>query len=287
MGPEVVIQVVRELRETGLNIVDICKLLGVPRSNYYRWLKKDWTVKDEVELAVIELCAQHKRRYGYRRIAVVVSRRLGKRVNHKRVLRLMRKNHILSLVRKRRRQFFSGGQEAVIAPNRIERNFKATAPNQKWFTDVSYLPFGEQWLYFSSVLDGFNNEIVSYKVSARQDIKLAMETLKDACESRDTTGTVLHSDQGGIYTSKQFQQYAKEKGIVTSMSRKGNCHDNAAIESFHSHLKAEAFYAQNIKYTSNSIVIQTVEDYIHYYNNERIQAKLNYLSPNDYRRQVI
>ncbi|MEH7645065.1 IS3 family transposase, partial [Bacillus toyonensis] len=99
--------------------------------------------------------------------------------------------------------------------------------------------------------------------------------------------TILHSDQGKVYTSKQFQTYAKEKGIITSMSRTGNCHDNALIESFHSYLKSEGFYAQNIKQSNNASIIQTVDEYIHYYNYERIQRKLDNMSPIAYRKHVI
>lgn len=99
--------------------------------------------------------------------------------------------------------------------------------------------------------------------------------------------TILHSDQGKVYTSKQFQTHAKEKDIITSMSRTGNCHDNVLIESFHSHLKFEGFYEQNIKQSNNVSVIQTVDEYIHYYNNERIQRKLDNMSPIAYRKHVI
>ncbi|MEB8615734.1 IS3 family transposase, partial [Bacillus cereus] len=108
-----------------------------------------------------------------------------------------------------------------------------------------------------------------------------------ALKKRNVIDTILHSDQGKVYTSKQFQTYAKEKGIITSMSRTGNCHDNALIESFHSHLKSEGFYAQNIKQSNNASIIQTVDEYIHYYNNERIQRKLDNMSPIAYRKHVI
>jgi transposase InsO family protein len=141
-------------------------------------------------------------------------------------------------------------------------------------------------LYFSSVQDGFNKEIISYRVSTKQHLALVLETLEDACRKRNTSGTILHSDQGGVYTSKKFQRKAKEKGILTSMSRKGNCHDNALIESFHSQLKVEGFYSQSCQQTTNSIVLEMIDDYIHYYHHERIHENLSYLSPIDYGRQV-
>jgi putative transposase len=198
----------------------------------------------------------------------------------------MRVNQLLSKSRKKKKQVFPSGHEHVVAPNLIQRHFRADKPNQKWFTDVSYLPFGNQMLYFSSIIDGFNNEVISFRISTKQDIHLALGTLEDACKKWNPKGTILHSDQGGIYTSKRFQLAAKEKAIITSMSRKGNCHDNASIESFHSQLKTEGFYSQNISSTSNEIVLEIVRDYIHYYNHKRIQEKLGYLSPVEYRQQT-
>lgn len=284
MGPGVAVAVINDLRRS-FTVKELCFLLGIPRSTYYRWRRKDWRAKGEIEQAIIRLCEKHKYRYGYRRVTAALRKLMNVAINHKRVLRIMRENNVLSRVRKKRKVYLTG-QESVIADNMIQRDFKATRPNQKWFTDISYLPFGEEMLYFSSIIDAYNNEVISYKVSTKQDISLALETLEEACRNRDVRGTILHSDQGTIYTSKRYQQFAKEKGIITSMSRKGNCHDNAAIESFHSHFKSEAFYAQEIKNIPNGIVLEIVEEYIHYYNNERIQGKLNYLSPVEYRRQV-
>lgn len=266
-------------------VVDLCSLLGVARSTYYRWKKKDWDSKDEIEQRIIDLCTRHKFRYGYRRITATLSKQLPQKVNHKKVLRIMKKHKVLSKVRKKKKVFLTGS-DPVIAENLIQRNFKAIQPNQKWFTDISYIPFGNQMLYFSSIIDAFNNEVISHNVSTKQDLSLALTTLEEACARKNVSQTILHTDQGGLYTSKHFQRVANEKGIITSMSRKGNCHDNAAIESFHSHLKSEVFYSQNIKHTSNETVLEIINDYIHYYNYERIQEKLKYLSPIEYREQV-
>lgn len=284
MGPEVIIQLVAELRSS-FSVKELCSLLGVPRSTFYRWAKKNCQNYDEVEQAIIQLCQKHKRRYGYRRVTAAIRKMFQRNINHKRVLRIMRKYKLLSLARKKK-QVFHSGKESVVCPNLIQRDFQASAPNQKWFTDVTYLPFGEKMLYLSSILDGYNNEIISYRISTKPDLSLALATLEDACKKCNPKGTILHSDQGGIYTSRRFQEAAKEKGIVTSMSRKGNCLDNASIESFHSQLKVEGFYTQNLKHTSNSIVLEIVQDYIDYYNHERIQEKLGYLSPVEYRRQT-
>ncbi len=188
-------------------------------------------------------------------------------------VRLKRKNNI-------------AGEMKVVVPNHLNRNFKASRPNEKWVTDITYLPFGQSMLYLSTIMDLFNNEIIAYRISTCQDVSLVINTLKDAAEGRDTNGIILHSDQGSQYTSYSFQRIAKEKGITTSMSRKGNCLDNAVIESFHSTIKSEEFYSQGREFLTNSIVIERVKNYINYYNRIRLQAKLNYLSPIEFREQV-
>ena len=157
----------------------------------------------------------------------------------------MRQNHILSKVRRKKKKYINGA-EPMVAPHRLERQFDASRPNEKWFTDVTYLLFGERTLYLSTIMDAFNREIISCVISESQTLTLAMKTLKQAMRGRKVKDVLLHSDQGSIYTAKEFQAYAKENGIITSMSRRGNCHDNAVMESFFGHLKSEAFYSQKI-----------------------------------------
>lgn len=228
-------QVIEILRSSFL-VKELCSLLEVPRSTYYRWKQQSEKGPNPIEQAIVELCRKHKYRYGYRRVTASIRKQLGQCINHKRVLRIMKANGVLSKARKKRKAFYTG-QESIVAENLIQRIFQADRPNQKWYTDISYLPFGGEMLYFSSIQDSFNNEIISYRVSTKQDLSLALETLEEACQKRKVEGTILHSDQGSIYTSRRFQREAKEKGIITSMSRKG--YDNALIESFHSQLKVE------------------------------------------------
>ncbi len=144
-----------------------------------------------------------------------------------------------------------------------------------------HLPFGGKMLYLSSVLDLYNGEIVAYSIADRQDTSLVLDTLEQLPER---TNMLLHSDQGSVYTSQAYQSVVKGKGITMSMSRKGTPADNAPIESFHSTLKSETFYLEDLMCTTTAIVEQTVRDYIHYYNSIRIQAKLNNQSPVDFRR---
>ncbi|GKW46945.1 hypothetical protein NCCP2050_26370 [Planococcus sp. NCCP-2050] len=136
-----------------------------------------------------------------------------------------------------------------MVPKLVEQNFKASAPNQNWVTDITYLPFGESMLYLSTILDLYNNEVIAYKVSDTQNAQLEL-----ACRKCHTAGTLLHSDQGAQYTSRMFQVVTKENGIITSMSPKGNCFDNAVIESFHCSLKSEKFATLERVSLTNAIV---------------------------------
>ena len=142
---------------------------------------------------------------------------------------------------------------------------------QKLTTDITYLPFGPKRLYLSSIMDLHNGEIIAYTISSKQDTKFVLDTLNQIDLPKDV---LLHSDQGSVYTSAEYYNLCKEKGIIRSMSRKGTPADNAPIESFHSSLKCEAFYIKDEVITSSSIVIQIVENYIKYYNENRIQQKI-------------
>ncbi|MRC19655.1 IS3 family transposase [Bacillus thuringiensis] len=158
--------------------------------------------------------------------------------------------------------------------------------DEKWVTDITYLPFDTKMLYLSSIMDLYNNEIIAYEISNRQDVTLVLKTVEKAIRSQQESQIILYSDQGAVYTSYAFQTLTKENGITTSMFRKGICHDNAVIEPFHSSLKSELFYSKEKQIHSTSTLKQLIHDYIEFYNTERIQAKLNYLSPIEYKKQV-
>ena len=284
LKPHIVITLWNELK-TKVTVQELCKVLELPRSTFYRWLQITKRPKDEVEERIRKVCLRHKLRYGYRRVTATL-RKMGLCVNHKKVLRIMKQYHILSKVRRKKKKYMNGA-EPVVAPHRLEHQFEASAPNEKWFTDVTYLLFGERTLYLSTIMDAFNREIISYVVSESQNLELAMKTVKQAMRGRKVKDVTLHSDQGSIYTAKEFQAYVKQNGIITSMSRKGNCHDNAVMESFFGHLKSEAFYSQKITKVSNTTVRKIALEYIHYYNCVRIQEKLNHLSPKEFREQMV
>jgi transposase InsO family protein len=259
-------------------LLEMLFFLGIPKSNYYRWKKKQANRKDEKLLELIrDICNKHKRRYGYRRITIVLKHVYKQLINHKKVRRIMRENGLLSKIRRKKFVHFKPDQ-IIMKQDLIKREFKASEPNKKWYTDVSTLTFGEKNLYLSAIIDGFNNEVISSVISESPNLQLAYDTIDLALKDRDVNNVILHSDQGGLYTSPKFQLYVKEKNIIQSMSHKGVCYDNVQIESFFSHMKTEAFYSQDFTAT-NSKIIEIVEEYIYYYNNERLQIKLNNQPP--------
>jgi len=261
-----------------LSISQACAWLGVPRSTYYRWKSRK---KDRNEFNIVErireLCNQHKFRYGYRKITALL-RLEQQQINHKRVQQIMQREQLQCRVKVKKRK--STGQPAHVAEHLLKRQFQATGPMQKLVTDITYLPFGNKMLYLSSILDLYNGEIVAYNIADTQDTSFVLDTLN---QLPDQQGTMLHSDQGSVYTSQAYQEAVKEKGITMSMSRKGTPADNAPIESFHSLLKSETFYLEGLTCTTTPIVEQTVREYISYYNSIRIQTKLNNQSPIQYR----
>ena len=223
---------------------------------------------------------KHKGRYGYRRITDELNNK-GIIINHKTVLRLMKSLGLKSIIRIKKYKSYKG-EHGKIAPNILERNFKATAPNQKWATDITEFNVSGKKLYLSPIIDLFNQEIISYELTERPVFSQVTMMLKKAFKKiPNSTNLTLHSDQGWQYQMRQYQYLLKEKGITQSMSRKGNCLDNAIIENFFGTLKAELFYIQ--KFTGIEELKHEIKQYINYYNKERIKSNLNKMSPIQYR----
>lgn len=265
-------------------IQKLLTFLNIPKSNYYRWRQSEPSA-EEIQLMkrIQEIYDFHKGRYGYRRITNELRTVDHLNINYKKVSRLMREMGLRAKIRRNRFRVFKQPEEQR-CHDLIQRQFKASQPNKKWYTDVSVFKFGETPLYLSAVIDGFNNEVISFVMSEHPDLQLAYDTIEQCVQKQNLTDPViLHSDQGAIYTSPQFNVFLKQKkNIIQSMSHKGVCYDNVQIESFFSHLKVEAFYSQDFPAT-NSEIRKQIEEYIYYYNHIRIQKKLNYLSPVKYR----
>lgn len=267
----------------------LCELAQVSRSGYYKWLKSMQSpsqkcLEDEQIKEKIKECHKKVNQiYGYRRIKTWLQRKYKLHINHKRVQRLMKDMGIKAVIRKKR-PYYGKKEDYVISDNHLNREFHTSRPNEKWATDITYLIFNGQKLYLSAIKDLYNNEIVSYHISRRNDLKLVIETLKKARKKRNVQGILLHSDQGFQYTSRYYNKLLKRYQMKVSMSRKGNCWDNACIESFFSHFKSECFHLYSFRTVEE--VKHAVKRYIYFYNHQRFQQKLNNLSPYEYRTQV-
>lgn len=263
----------------------LLEISGVARSSYYYYLKKSEAPDkyEGVKAEITSIYHENQGRYGYRRITLELRNR-GYRINHKTVQRLMSQLQLKCMVRVKKYKSYRG-EVGVIAPNIIDRDFHADKPNTKWTTDITeFSVFGKK-LYFSPILDMFNGEIVSYSISEHPVLKQVMDMLDRAFEKiPGDTNLILHSDQGWQYQHRRYQKRLTDKGIIQSMSRKGNCLDNAIMESFFGTLKSELLYLR--KYDSYEEFYNKLEEYIAYYNNYRIKEKLNGLSPVEYRIQT-
>jgi putative transposase len=234
----------------------------------------------EIKILINEIFEEHQERYGYRRVTLELRNR-GIKINHKTVLRLMNEMGLKCLVRMRKYRSYRGNIGKV-APNILERDFKASEPNEKWVTDVTEFHIDGEKLYLSPILDLYNGEIIAYNIEKRPVYQLVSKMLDKAFQNLNKEDTpILHSDQGWHYQMKQYQHALKERGITQSMSRKGNCLDNAVMENFFGLLKSELLYLK--EFDSMEQFKVELEEYIYYYNHKRIKAKLKGMSPIQYR----
>lgn len=259
-------------------------MVELARSTFYYQLKAQEKPDKHAELKALVHRVYHEEKglYGYRRVALVI--RKEKRVNKKVVERLMAEQGLQSVVRPKKYRAYRG-EVGKVAANLLERNFVAQRPNQKWVTDVTEFKVAQQKLYLSPVMDLYNGEIVAYETATRPVYSLVGNMLDKALSGLgERPKLVLHSDQGWHYQQTQYRHKLRERSVKQSMSRKGNCLDNAAMESFFGTLKSEFFYLK--RFESIDELKAGLDVYIHYYNHDRIKLKLNGLSPVDYRAQA-
>ena len=256
----------------------LLEIAQLPRATFYYHRKRigqeDKYAQAKEEITII--FHENKGRYGYRRITKELHNRKFP-LNHKTVQRLMKDLGLVCHVRMKKYRSYKG-EVGKIAPNLLNRDFHAEKPNQKWVTDVTeFSLFGEK-LYLSPILDLCSSDLVSYTISDRPVLGMVTTMLDKAFEKLpDGTQLILHSDQGWQYQHKQYQRMLQKKGIRQSMSRKGNCLDNAVIENFFGLLKSELLYLQEFR--SMEHFKQELVEYLDYYNNRRIKAKLKGLPP--------
>ncbi len=199
----------------------------------------------------------------------------------------MVKLNLKPLKRNKRKYLSYKGIIGKIADNYIERKFESDKPNKKWYTDVTEFNLRGNKIYLSPILDGFNGEVISYNISKSANLEQIKDMLDKAFNNRNLEGLIFHSDQGWQYQHNSYQSRLKEKGIKQSMSRKGNSMDNGMMENFFGILKTEMFYDQEDQYESIDDLTKAIEDYINYYNYDRIKVKLKGLSPVNYRLQSL
>ena len=283
MRPEVKYRVIYRHKDK-YSISEMCKVFEVSRSGYYGFVKRmDKPAKDLELSELIRECQQETRQtYGYRRVAIWLERK-GIHHNPKTILRVMNKYSLLSVVRRRR--YCNYSQTLHRYDNLLNRDFHADRPNQKWVTDISYIRTSQGFLYLSVIRDLYDLSIVAYKTSTVQNINLVLNTIKAAKRKEKVTGKLqLHSDQGFQYTSQPYFNLTKSYHITPSMSRRGNPYDNALAENFFSILKTECIYRTKIKTFAEAR--QLIDDYIYFYNHQRIQLKTK-LTPLELRSQFV
>lgn len=265
-------------------VSEMCRFFSVSRSGYYDYVKrKDKPAKDLPLAEKIKDC-QDKcgKTYGYRRVHIWLERN-GIHHNPKTILRVMQKYNLLSVVR--RKKYRNYGEYLHRYPNLLNRDFKADRPNQKWVTDISCIKTAQGILYLSVIRDLFDNSIVAYKTGTEQNINLVLSTIRAAKRKEKVTEELqLHSDQGFQYTSHGYFKLTQSYDITPSMSRRGNPYDNALAENFFSILKTECIYRIKLKTYQEARIL--IDEYIHFYNHERLQLKTK-LTPIEYRSQFV
>ena len=252
------------------------------RSTFYYHLKrlKSPEKYKEIKERISTVFHRNKGRYGYRRITLELQKEYPS-INHKTVRRLMMELGLKCEMRKVRYHSYKG-EIGRTAPNILDRRFKADRPYQKVATDVTQINIAGSKIYLSPVLDMYDGEVLSYTISETPNLKMVMDMLNQLYKKIDIPeGMLMHSDQGWHYQHAAYRQSLESHNIIQSMSRKGNCLDNAMMENFFGIMKSELLYPN--KYTSVQLFIKDLEEYMYYYNNERIKLRLNGLSPVQFR----
>ena len=278
-----------------LSISELCRLAEVSRSGYYRWLDaapvRDMREEQDKADFMVVVDAYNVRGYakGARSIYMTLLHR-DIRMNLKKIRRLMGKYGLFCPIRKANpyRRMAKAMRTNTVASNVVDRNFRAYGVRRVLLTDITYLPFKFGRCYLSTILDAYTHEVLSYELSMSLKVDFVLDTVEQLIDRHGSSldsSTIVHSDQGFHYTSKAFIEKLRDAEFVQSMSRRGNCWDNAPQESFYGHMKDEIAY-EIAKKTSFPEVKTLVDDWMDYYNNERYQWDLAKLSPCEYYRYV-
>lgn len=259
----------------------LCQIAGVSRGSYYKYLNRPAKIYDDIKDKILRIYEKSKKRFGYRLIKSKLKEEYGLIVNHKKILRLMRELGIKSITRKRKKSTI--GEVLGVKENLLNRNFTASRPGEKYVTDITYIPTKATMTYLCVVIDLYDNSVVSSFVSDKQDKWLSINAIKQLSNKRNLRGSIIHSDQGVHYRSIKYIELLEKLGVKQSMSRKGNCWDNAKAENFFSHYKCEEIYLYDRMLEDYNEVYGITEEYINYYNDYRPQERLGGLPPLRYR----
>jgi len=269
-----------------LSIEQMCRLSGVSRAGFYRSLQEQMPMEEDMEVRSViqQIAVEHRRRYGYRRIAAELRRR-GMLVNHKRVARIMREDNLLA-VQPRAFVVTTNSQHKLEVYLNLASRMKLTGINQLWVADITYIRLKAEFVYLAVILDGFSRKVVGWALDRTLAIRLTIGALQQAIESRQPDpGLVHHSDRGLQYASEEYIKVLENNRVIPSMSRPANPYDNASCESFMKTLKREEIYAN--KYDDLENLRANIEEFIEqYYNRLRLHSALGYRSPEEFEQQI-
>lgn len=281
--------------ENLLGVKLLCSLAGVSRSGYYNWLKNghkpdDRELRDQQDFALIREAYAFR---GYDKGVIGIHMRLlhmGIRMNHKKIRRLMHKYGLTCPIRKANpyRRMARAMRTNAVADNLLKRGFKSHGPRMVFLTDITYIPLQDGFVYLSVIMDAFTEQILSYVLSDSLEVDFVLRTVEILVRDHGTSidsEAMIHSDQGCHYTSTSFRQIVSDYGLRQSMSRRGNCWDNAPQESFFGHMKSELKVRSN-KWQSFSDIQADIDDWMDYYNNDRYKTGLGRLSPNEFYKYI-
>ena len=282
--------------KAGFPVALMCRMLAVSRAGFYAWRRRPpaaRTREDQVlAVAVAAIYAEHHGRYGSPRVRMELrergrrsGRKRGRRSGRKRIARLMRVQGLRARPRRRYRTTTDSGHGLPVCPNLLARRFAVAQPNTAWVTDMTYLWTAQGWLYLAVIIDLFSRRVVGWSMSERIDRKLALDALRMAlAQRRPQPGLIHHSDRGSQYASADYQQLLARHGLRASMSRRGDCWDNAVAESFFASLKLELVY--QIQWRTRAEARTAVFEYLElFYNRRRRHSSLGYLSPLEFERR--
>ncbi|MCR5795374.1 MAG: IS3 family transposase [Solobacterium sp.] len=268
----------------------MCKVLNISRAAYYKWLHRKQT-EEEIEneriaQLILEYDGKYKHTLGYRRMRMYINAFNHKNYSRRRIQRIMEKLGVKAQIRKQPKRYKNSAPETTVE-NLLGRDFHAEKPNEKWTTDVTEfkVPGSTKKIYLSAILDLYDRSIIAFVLSRRNDNKLVFDTFQKAVDANPDAAPVFHSDRGFQYTSKVFQVKLKEQGMIQSMSRVGHCIDNGPTEGFWGILKSELYLLYEIH--DEASLIDSIKDYIRYYNEERLQERFGGQTPEQVREAAL